>query len=38
MTDCAPDIFEIGMAVEVVFEPATDAITLPKFRRAGDDA
>ena len=34
VTDCAPDELEIGMRVEVVFEPVSDEVTLPKFRRA----
>lgn len=28
---CAPDQVRIGMQVKVVFSPATDTITLPKF-------
>ena len=33
MIDCAPDALAIDMPVEVVFEPATADVTLPKFRR-----
>lgn len=32
MVDCDPEVLEIGMPVEVVFEDVTDEITLPKFR------
>lgn len=32
IVDCAPEAVRIGMAVEVVFEDATPAVTLPKFR------
>lgn len=32
IVDCAPDAVRIGMAVEVVFEDATPAVTLPRFR------
>lgn len=32
VVDCAPEAVRIGMAVEVVFEDATPAVTLPKFR------
>ncbi len=31
---CDPDSVEIGMAVEVVFDDITEAVTLPKFRPA----
>ena len=30
-----PSAIQVGMAVEVVFEDITEAITLPKFRPAG---
>ena len=33
VVDCPVDEIRIGMPVEAVFEPVTDAITLPKFRR-----
>jgi uncharacterized OB-fold protein len=29
----APDALEIGMPVEVVFDPVTPEVTLPRFRR-----
>jgi uncharacterized OB-fold protein len=32
IVDCAPDAVRIGMAVEVVFEEATPAVTLPRFK------
>ena len=32
IVDCAPDAVRIGMAVGVVFEDATPAVTLPKFK------
>ena len=32
--DCAPDALEMEMPVEVVFEAASDEVTLPLFRRA----
>lgn len=32
IVDCAPDAVRIGMPVEVVFEDATAAVTLAKFR------
>ena len=32
IVDCAPAAVRIGMAVEVVFEDATPAVTLPRFR------
>jgi uncharacterized OB-fold protein len=35
VVDCPPDELEIGMPVEVVFDPVTAEITLPKFRRVG---
>lgn len=34
IVDCAADAVRIGMRVEVVFEDATDEVTLPKFRPA----
>lgn len=34
MVDVPPDSLEIGMRVEVVFDPVTDEVTLPRFRRA----
>jgi uncharacterized OB-fold protein len=34
LVDCPPGEIRIGMPVEVVFEPASPEITLPKFRRA----
>lgn len=34
LVDVAPDEIEVGMAVEVVFTPISDEITLPLFRRA----
>lgn len=34
MVDVAPDALEIGMRVEVVFDPVTPEVTLPRFRRA----
>ena len=33
VVDCSPDQLEIDASVEVVFEDATEEITLPKFRR-----
>jgi uncharacterized OB-fold protein len=33
VVDCAPDALEIGMPVEVLFDPVTDEISLPRFRR-----
>jgi len=32
IVDCAPDAVRVGMAVEVVFEEATAAVTLPRFK------
>jgi len=32
-TDCPPDELEIDQPVEVVFEDASEDVTLPKFRR-----
>ncbi len=32
VVNCPPDEVRIGMPVEVLFEPATKEITLPKFR------
>lgn len=34
LVDCPVDEIRIGMPVEVVFEPLSDTVTLPKFRRA----
>lgn len=34
VVDCPPDEVRVGMAVEVVFEPVTDEVTIPRFRRA----
>jgi len=34
LVDCAPEAVRIGMTVEVVFDDATPAVTLPKFRLA----
>jgi uncharacterized OB-fold protein len=34
IVDCAPEAVRIGMPVAVVFEDATAAVTLPKFRPA----
>ncbi|MFN8643586.1 MAG: Zn-ribbon domain-containing OB-fold protein [Candidatus Binatia bacterium] len=34
VVECAPEAVRIGMAVEVVFEDATPAVTLAKFRPA----
>lgn len=34
LTDVAPEEIVIGMPVQVVFEPLSDEITLPLFRRA----
>ena len=34
IVDCAPDAVRVGMPVEVVFEDATPAVTLPKFKPA----
>lgn len=34
ITGCPNDAIRVGMPVEVVFEPAGDAVTLPKFRPA----
>jgi len=34
VVDVAPDDLEIDMAVEVFFDPVTDDVSLPKFRRA----
>ena len=34
IVECAPEAVRIGLAVEVVFEDATPAVTLPKFRPA----
>jgi uncharacterized OB-fold protein len=36
LVDCPLDQIAIGMPVEVVFEPASAEITLPKFRRAAE--
>ncbi len=32
LLDCPVDAIRIGMPVEVVFEPANERVTLPKFR------
>jgi len=32
--DCSPAELQIGMPVEVVFEPGASGVVLPKFRRA----
>lgn len=32
IVDCAPEDVRAGMPVEIVFNPVTDAITLPAFR------
>jgi hypothetical protein len=34
VSDVAPESLEIGMPVEVEFDPVTDEVTLPRFRRA----
>lgn len=34
VVDCEPADLEVGMALQVVFEPVTDDITLPYFRPA----
>lgn len=34
VVDCPPEAVAVGMAVEVVFEPVTDEITIPRFRRS----
>jgi len=34
MIDCAPDVLEIDMPVEVAFDAVTPEVTLPKFKRA----
>jgi hypothetical protein len=34
VTDVPPEDLEIGMRVAVHFDPVTDAVTLPRFRRA----
>ncbi len=34
LVDCRREELRIGLPVEVVFEPLTDEITLPKFRPA----
>jgi uncharacterized OB-fold protein len=34
IVDCPLSEIRIGMPVDVVFEPLSDAVTLPKFRRA----
>jgi uncharacterized OB-fold protein len=34
LVDVAPDAIEIGMPVELVFQRASDEITLPLFKRA----
>lgn len=35
--NCDPEDLHIGMAVEAIYEPLTDAITLPKFQPKNDD-
>jgi hypothetical protein len=35
LIDVSWESVKIGMAVDVVFEDATDELTLPKFRPAG---
>ncbi len=35
--DCPPEAIRAGLPVEAVFVPASDDITLVKFRRAGSD-
>jgi uncharacterized protein len=37
LLDVAPEQIEAGLAVVVDFEPLTETITLPKFRRAAGD-
>ena len=32
MTDCDPDLVEIGMQVEVVFEVWSESVTMPLFK------
>ena len=34
--DCSPEEIRAGMAVEAVFVPASDEITLVKFRRRAE--
>jgi uncharacterized OB-fold protein len=34
VVDCPPEELATGMPVAVIFEDVTDAVTLPKFRRA----
>jgi uncharacterized OB-fold protein len=34
VVDCPPEELAAGLPVEVIFEDVTDAVTLPKFRRA----
>ena len=34
IVDCDPDAIEIGMPVELTFEPAVDGIAIPLFRPA----
>lgn len=34
VVDCEPDDLAVGMALQLVFEPITDDITLPYFRPA----
>jgi uncharacterized OB-fold protein len=36
VVDCPPDAVRAGMPVEVVFDPVTDEIAIPRFRRAAD--
>ena len=35
---CSPDEVRIGDPVELVYEDVTEAVTLPRFRRAGSNA
>jgi uncharacterized OB-fold protein len=35
VVDCKPEELEIDMPVEVFFDPVTEEVTLPKFKRAG---
>jgi len=36
LVDVAPESCHAGMAVEVVFSPVADGVTLPLFRPAGE--
>ena len=33
LVDCAPEDVQVGLRVDAVFEPVTDEITIPRFRR-----